>query len=811
MVEEIAGFFKETYGDQRGWAVICYFSGGTFGKGQLNREVWFHLPEQMDEMAAWAEKHSSWDLYFTPFLWAHKKRDKNAEGIQTRCVYADLDGCDPTLLKVEPSLLWETSPGRHQALWVVTDTIDAQDASELSHGLAYAHAEQGCDKSGWDIGQLLRIPGSTHNKKRPHPIRVPVMGDTYVLDELLEHYEGIEAAHDTLPLTVDPAARESLPDLPEFIRRKLEARKVDDRSGASWDLVSACGEWGLSDGQILTVLDLHAPTQEKLSAQPAWRNAIVASVAKVRSKHPHAGRTCDEASCVNAPRWMKNTEADEVEEFPAIIMEPDGSWSYDGEAPVAPKVVDPGTVPAQRALRSVDPTQVKESPKESPAEAHKRRVREISLPSDLYSTPELESVRYAAQARAAHPDGVLGVMLARVSSIVSPTVTAVTGSGSPISLNLYSGVVSPPGGGKDRSIVAASGLLPFPEGSEPVSWDVGTGEGLIDSYMESSGGDDEMKEKIWIQHHDRVCLFEPEAETLFTFMDRSGSSMPPLLLKMWGGSQVGMGNAKGGGRSRSLLDGSYRYSMLLGFQPEKISALLKRKGVGFPHRFVLFNGIPETRRGAGGQIQPMTQRAEWLASLKNVEIQFPKEILAELEEINEAQLYNLTDPDADGIDSHAFVILVKLTALLCLLHGRVLPVMKDFETAKAIVEGTAVIREHAHALASKDAEDDAYEMGRKLRVVDGLREEGKKARGGDTTMLDRAVNRLVAKVAKVAKENTENKKGPVSVREAKRALNGTVMKPLRAVGLAETAQDVLDEAVDRQLLVVDEKGVRLHT
>lgn len=809
MVDQIAGFFKEIYAKRQGYACIAYWGSG-YGKGGM-RHVWFHLPSQTEEMAAWCAERAGMDLYFSPFLYASQERTQEA-ALHSRVAFADLDTCDPINLRLEPTLMWGTSPGNRQAVWVVEGLLKPEDAAAFSKSVSDAHGHQGCD-NGWIITKLLRVPGSTHNKtSTPHKIEVPMAGDFYTRVEFTQAYP--PAALPSPVTAADlSAGTQELGRLPKHIREHLDGtrRAKEDRSKATWEMTLLCAQQGMSDGQILAVLQQYQPTADRMAANPRrnWNQLFANEIGKARNEHNHLGATCKQANCANTPGWMKPkaAEARDEEEFPALVMDDNGTIHMEATMEASKKEIRPvsasGPVRQLKAVKAEE--QAARRGSESPAEAHKRRVRQISLPPELYTTPELESVQYAAGARAAHPDGVLGVMLARVSSLLSPTVMAVTGSGSPISLNFYSGVVSPPGGGKDRSIVAASALLPFPEGCEPVVWDVGTGEGLIDSYMESHSMDDDSgksSETIWLQNHDRVCLFEPEAETLFTHMDRSGSSMAPLLLKMWGASQVGMGNAKGGGRTRSLLEGSYRYSMLIGFQPEKISSLLKRKGVGLPHRFVLFNGVPETRRGAGSEIKPMLERAEWLASLKDVEVTFPKEILDELEEINEQQLYNLSDPDADAMDSHAFVILAKLTALLCLLHGRVVPVMEDFLAAKAISEGTGVIREHAHALASSEAEDEAYEQGRKFRLVDDVREEGRKVRGGDLSLLDRAVNRIVTKVGK---------EGLVSVRDAKRALNSKVMNPIKAVGLAETAQDVLDEAVRRQCIVVDEKGVRLHT
>lgn len=329
MVDQIAAFFKEIYGEHKGWAVIAYPASKTSG---VNQQVWFSLPSQHQEMASWAASHAEKDLYFTPFLWTHKKRDKSDPGAWTQCVYADVDDCDPKLLKVEPTLLWQTSPGvagnaygRNQALWVVTDPLDVQDAAELSRGLAYAHKDDGCDTSGWDIGQLLRIPGSTHSKREPVRVGFPAKGAAYTLDALLEHYEGIDSPEAQSAPAVLSAAREALPPkLPRHIQGRLDGtwdKEDGDRSKAARVLVFLGAQYGLSDGQLLTLLDRHPKAQGRVKERPNrnWDSLFLNEIADARAEHPHTGSKCEEAACKNTPEWIKKkNEPRDVEEWDPI-------------------------------------------------------------------------------------------------------------------------------------------------------------------------------------------------------------------------------------------------------------------------------------------------------------------------------------------------------------------------------------------------------------------------------------------------------------------------------------------------------------
>jgi len=97
------------------------------------------------------------DLYFCPQLLDERKLSK---GTVKSCpnVWADLDNCSPQRLLVQPSVVWNTSPDRFQAIWRLEEALDPNLAEILSRQIAYYHASEGADRSGWDLTQFLRIP-----------------------------------------------------------------------------------------------------------------------------------------------------------------------------------------------------------------------------------------------------------------------------------------------------------------------------------------------------------------------------------------------------------------------------------------------------------------------------------------------------------------------------------------------------------------------------------------------------------------------------------------------------------------------------
>lgn len=79
-------------------------------------------------------------------------------------LWADLDEMHPGSLPLRPTMLVRSSPGRYQALWRLAAPRSKWECEALSRELA-AYG----DRSGWDIGQELRVPGTLNHKYNPAP------------------------------------------------------------------------------------------------------------------------------------------------------------------------------------------------------------------------------------------------------------------------------------------------------------------------------------------------------------------------------------------------------------------------------------------------------------------------------------------------------------------------------------------------------------------------------------------------------------------------------------------------------------------
>lgn len=106
------------------------------------------------------------DWYWTPAVATEPTRRRHGFGPQ-RVVWVDCDDNfnDDLLMQLKPSYVWETSPGHKQAIWLLKDQISSGEFHRDRLMGVLAHAI-GADRSGVDVGQLLRIPGSIHHKKK---------------------------------------------------------------------------------------------------------------------------------------------------------------------------------------------------------------------------------------------------------------------------------------------------------------------------------------------------------------------------------------------------------------------------------------------------------------------------------------------------------------------------------------------------------------------------------------------------------------------------------------------------------------------
>lgn len=242
------------------------------------------VTQRIDAMSA------THNVYFCPQLLSRPKRVKDSVAVCTNS-WSDLDECAPSNCLIKPTLVVETSPNRYQAYWAFEDPIDPFDAESISKRVAYYHAFQGADKSGWDLTQLMRVPG-TYNRK-PEYDNVAV--------KLIQHRENkyrISDFEKYPKLAETSGVEEALPEaLPEFTGEELlekydnevapqafvhfsiEPDKGVDWSKTLWNLHMICFEAGMSKEEVFIVGRDSACNKFKRDGRPElqlWKDVIKA-------------------------------------------------------------------------------------------------------------------------------------------------------------------------------------------------------------------------------------------------------------------------------------------------------------------------------------------------------------------------------------------------------------------------------------------------------------------------------------------------------------------------------------------------------
>lgn len=122
------------------------------------------------------------------------RRRSNLVGC-ARALWHDQDAAnvEPMLPQAAPpSLIIETSPGKKQRLWIVSEGLSLEDCSTCMRTLVAKHHS---DPNAALLTQVLRLPGFWHHKRTPHLVRilggsmeVAGFGGPYAPAELLEAF-----------------------------------------------------------------------------------------------------------------------------------------------------------------------------------------------------------------------------------------------------------------------------------------------------------------------------------------------------------------------------------------------------------------------------------------------------------------------------------------------------------------------------------------------------------------------------------------------------------------------------------------------
>jgi hypothetical protein len=216
--------------------ILAIFSGKRPepGSKQLDdpRTLFFDYPRQIHSAEELCRRLSDEgrEVYQCAHLLTSRRRVKASAAPLAAC-YVDGDGAKPAANMPQPTAVVVSSPGREQYWWRLSRPVEPEEGENLNRRLAYAMA---ADLSGWDLTQLLRVPG-TRNRKYPD---MPVVELAYLSGDSHDPAE-LAASLPQARVTREPETMRSRRprvtisdfDLSRLSERTRELVRFGDRAG----------------------------------------------------------------------------------------------------------------------------------------------------------------------------------------------------------------------------------------------------------------------------------------------------------------------------------------------------------------------------------------------------------------------------------------------------------------------------------------------------------------------------------------------------------------------------------------------------
>jgi hypothetical protein len=318
---------------------------------------------------------------------------------------------------------------------------------------------------------------------------------------------------------------------------------------------------------------------------------------------------------------------------------------------------------------------------------------------DLFDArPVLRHIRQAARARLVSPWAVLGCVMARVAAFTPPSTCLPPIVGSVAPLSLYVSLWGNSGAGKSSPESCARDLIPFVPVGCVGPLGLGSGEGLVEAFMDMIEElDDNGKKKTVKKQKFHGALFTvDEGQMLAEIGSRKGSTILPVLRTAWSGNNPGQANASIETR-RSLTPGSYHVGLVSLWQTKAAASLLADVDGGTPQRFVW---LPTNDPGASWKDRPdWPGGLSWMPPapirLDGVVRHHPLELAEPIaDEVGEARAAVLRGDLVDSpLDAHRRLNKLKIAGVLALLDNRNDVTVDDWDLAERILTISDGIRD----------------------------------------------------------------------------------------------------------------------
>jgi hypothetical protein len=230
----VKALWAHIFGDSIG--ILAIFSGirSEPGSKQLDdpRSLYLEYPRETRRAVGLCRRLSDEgrEVYQCAHLLTSKRRVKACAASLSAC-YVDGDGAKPGDNMPRPTAVVMSSPGREQYFWRLSRPLEPEEGEDLNRRLAYA---MGADLSGWDLTQLLRVPGIPNRKYSGAPIvklahRSEDSYDSRELAASLPKVQGLRGSD--APRSARPEGVVGVVDLSQLSERTRELVIFGDREG----------------------------------------------------------------------------------------------------------------------------------------------------------------------------------------------------------------------------------------------------------------------------------------------------------------------------------------------------------------------------------------------------------------------------------------------------------------------------------------------------------------------------------------------------------------------------------------------------
>ena len=138
----------------------------------------------------------------------------------------------------------------------------------MNHRIAIGYKDRGCDQSGWNLGKLLRLPGTIHNKREPFTVEAT---ELHHMDYFPDDFDALPSLPSTIHRVGEiwgdvPAVEIDNLRILDSVKQYLVTPPPEgEMSEAAWAVMLAMKESGYSPEQIYATI-WASPLKEQYTA-----------------------------------------------------------------------------------------------------------------------------------------------------------------------------------------------------------------------------------------------------------------------------------------------------------------------------------------------------------------------------------------------------------------------------------------------------------------------------------------------------------------------------------------------------------------